>query len=114
MRDRLPNPQFEKQCPACGLTFLGDRRRIWCSRGCRQKGFHMRRDWPEQAPIVFRRRLSPAVTVFRCPACGTRALGQDTCPACATPSNSLGPGGPCPHCSQPVAVVDVMPVLPVI
>lgn len=114
MPERLPPAQYERTCPSCGLTFVGDRRRIWCSNACRQEGFRLRRDWPDQAAIVFRRRLSPAVTVHRCRKCGTRYLGQDYCKDCDTLCNPIGPGGPCPHCHQPVAIVEVMPVPPVL
>jgi len=46
-----------RSCPACGLTFRGDSRRIWCSDACRQRGFRLRRTAPDEAPIVFPRRL---------------------------------------------------------
>jgi hypothetical protein len=106
--------EYEHSCPACGMTFIGDRRRIWCSNACRQRGFHMRRDWPDQAPIVFRRRLSPFVIVHRCPGCDAHHLGPAHCDACDTDCNPIGPGAPCPHCKRPVAVVEIMPDVPLL
>jgi hypothetical protein len=47
-------------------------------------------------------------TVYECGDCGQRLLGEQRCPDCATFALRVGPGGPCPHCFEPVAVADLM------
>jgi DNA-directed RNA polymerase subunit RPC12/RpoP len=46
-------------------------------------------------------------TVYECGDCGQRLLGEQRCGDCATFARRVGPGGPCPHCSEPVAVDDL-------
>ena len=46
-------------------------------------------------------------TVYECPACETRYLGEQRCPDCHLFCRRIGPGGACPHCDEPVALVDL-------
>ena len=100
---------LEHSCPACGLTFVGDSRRVWCSDACRQRGFRLRRSRPDEAPSVFPRRLPKDLIVYQCPQCEARYLGEQRCDDCQVFCRRLGPGGLCPHCDEPVAVVDLAP-----
>jgi hypothetical protein len=50
-------PPPERFCPACGRSFVSDRRRIWCSDACRQCGFRLRRQPADEAPLLLPRRL---------------------------------------------------------
>lgn len=104
-------PRVEHSCPACGLTFVGDSRRVWCSDACRQRGFRLRRSGPDETPILFPRRLRlpKDLIVYQCPQCEARYLGEQRCDDCQVFCRRLGPGGLCPHCAEPVAVVDVAP-----
>jgi transcription initiation factor IIE alpha subunit len=54
------------------------------------------------------RRLPKTVVVYICPECETRYLGTQRCEACGTFCRRLGPGAPCPHCDEPVAVADLV------
>ena len=47
-------------------------------------------------------------TVYECPHCQTRYLGDQRCQDCNTWCRRLGPGGPCPHCDDLVAVEDLV------
>jgi hypothetical protein len=47
-------------------------------------------------------------TVYECPGCGDRLLGEQRCEGCGTFARRVGPGGACPHCDQPVAVADLL------
>ena len=47
-------------------------------------------------------------TVYECPQCQTRYLGTQRCEDCNTWCRRLGPGGPCPHCDDFVAVSDLV------
>ncbi len=42
------------------------------------------------------------------PYCGERFLGEQRCESCGTFCRRLGPGGPCPHCDEAVAVADLV------
>jgi hypothetical protein len=46
--------------------------------------------------------------VYECPVCGARFLGEQRCPDCNVFCRRLGPGGPCPHCDEPVALADLL------
>jgi len=52
-------------------------------------------------------RPRPA-TVYECPTCDARVLGTQRCPDCNVFCRRLGPGGPCPHCDEPVALADLL------
>ena len=41
------------------------------------------------------------------PTATSACLGEQRCPDCATFARRIGPGGPCPHCDEPVAITDL-------
>jgi hypothetical protein len=41
-------------------------------------------------------------TVYQCPDCQSRLLGEQRCEDCATCMARLGPGGICPCCDEPI------------
>jgi hypothetical protein len=51
---------------------------------------------------------SVALIVYECPACEGRLLGERRCPECNLFCRSLGAGGECPCCSEPVAISDLI------
>jgi hypothetical protein len=51
-------------------------------------------------------------TIYQCPVCDTRYLGEQWCPDCQRFCRRLGPGGPCPQCDEPVAFSDLLPAAP--
>jgi len=53
-------------------------------------------------------RAARAATVYVCPSCDARFLGEQRCPDCGLFCRRVGPGGPCPHCEEPVALVDLL------
>ena len=89
-------------CGQCGQRFTPLGRQTWCSDTCRQTAWRRRR----QAP----RPVLPAKTdtIYQCPQCETRYLGEQRCPDCNTWCHKLGPGAPCPHCQELVAVSDLI------
>ena len=44
------------------------------------------------------RPAPPGFTVYECPGCGERQLGEQRCETCRTFTRRIGVGGPCPHC----------------
>ena len=93
-------------CPICQRTAPRVGRRRFCSDACRQAAWRARQPARPVLPVTLR---SPRpTTVYECPACETRFLGEQYCPDCHTFCRRVGPGGACPHCSEPVAVRDLL------
>ena len=96
-------------CPACGEAFTPIRRQKYCTPACRQAAWRTRHHDPAPAPVVVqppatRRR---DITVYECPGCGTRRLGQQWCPDCNQPAARIDLGGLCPHCDEPITISDI-------
>jgi len=49
-----------------------------------------------------------ANTVYQCPECEARYLGEQYCQPCGVFCRRLGVGGSCPTCEEAVAVVDLL------
>jgi hypothetical protein len=89
-------------CPVCGAAFAAEGRQQYCSTACRQRAWRRRREAPIP-PIP-----AKAATVYECDSCGARTLGEQYCDDCATFMRRVGPGGPCPHCDELVALQDII------
>ena len=99
-------------CPACGQPFTPAGRRRWCSGACRQAAWRRRHPVPGPAsggPAAPPPAATDA-TIYQCPECDQRYLGQQRCDDCGTFCRRIGPGGPCPHCDEPVAIKDLITV----
>jgi hypothetical protein len=87
-------------------------RRRWCSDACRQAAWRRRHPAPAQAAALL--NSTPAAsrdaTIYQCPDCDQRYLGQQRCEDCGTFCRRVGPGAPCPHCDEPVAINDLITV----
>lgn len=96
------NDTATTQCGQCGTRFTAIGRQKWCSDACRQSAWRQRTTAP--------RPTQPAKTdtIYECPNCDTRYLGNQRCHDCNTWCQRLGPGGPCPHCDDLVAVSDLI------
>ncbi len=66
-----------------------------------------RRRHPTPVPTLPARPPRTAI-VYECPNCEARLLGEQRCPDCQVFCRRVGPGGPCPHCDEPVAVADLL------
>jgi hypothetical protein len=94
-------------CAGCGRPLGGGRAdRRFCSSGCRQRAYRERRAPGRLAATA--RAIPRAGTVYACPRCETRYLGQQRCEDCNLFCRRLGAGGFCPHCDEPVAVADLL------
>lgn len=91
-------------CPVCARPFAPTGRQRVCSAACRQALWRRRHTAPPEAIAA---PAAPAQTIYACPACETRYLGQQRCPECGLFCSRVGPGGLCPHCEEPVAFVDL-------
>jgi len=93
-------------CPVCGDRFRRVGRQRFCDDACRQEAW--RRRHPTSLPEIPPRSPRPS-TVYECPACGTRYLGDQYCSDCRCFCRRVGPGGLCPSCDEPVALADLLP-----
>lgn len=93
-------------CPICQQRFTPVGRQRVCSAACRQSA------WRQQhavlpPPLPF--RTPRAATIYECPSCETRYLGDQRCPECRSFCRKLGPGAPCPFCDEPLLLADLLP-----
>ena len=93
-------------CLVCQRTVPRVGRRRFCSDACRQAAWRARQPVPPVLPVT--RRAPRPTTIYECPTCETRVLGEQYCPDCHTFCRRVGPGGACPHCFEPVAVSDLL------
>jgi hypothetical protein len=96
------NDRVTIACAVCGQPFAPVGRRRFCSAACRQAAWRRRQPSAPVVPAAL--RTARPATIYECPTCGTRALGEQRCPDCGLFGRRVGPGGPCPHCGEPVAV----------
>jgi len=94
-------------CPVCGQTFIPAGRQRFCSSACRQAAWRRRQPAAPAAAVPKMRTNRRALTVYECPACEQRLLGEQRCPDCQRWARRLGLGGVCPHCDEPVTLADL-------
>lgn len=104
-----PSSTVTTPCPVCGNPFTPIRRQRYCTPACRQAAWRTRHANPAPPPVVV---LPPTTrrrdhTVYACPTCGTRRLGEQWCPDCTRPAVRVDLGGLCPHCDEPVTISDI-------
>jgi hypothetical protein len=93
-------------CAACGTPFHPVGRQRFCTPACRQVAW--RRRHPTPVPTVPSKTPRPS-TVYQCPSCDSRSLGDQYCSDCGTFRCRVGPGGLCPSCEEPIALADLLP-----
>lgn len=89
-------------CPVCGLAFEPSGRRRYCSTRCRQSAFR------QKTAALPKPVVAKADTVYLCPVCEERYLGEQYCSDCRTFCRRLGPGGPCPCCDGAISVTELL------
>lgn len=97
-------------CPVCGQFFTPVGRQRVCSGACRQAAWRRRHGAP--APSI-PPRTPREMTIYECPSCEARYLGEQRCSECGSFCRKLGPGGPCPHCDEPVLLADLLGMIPI-
>jgi hypothetical protein len=105
-------------CPVCGDTFPIDGRGIYCEPKCRQRAYRLRHRQVNRPTLVDldamlrqAQRLI-AQTVYECPSCEERFLGQRRCVQCNLWCRKLGIGGQCSGCDELLTVVDLIGIDP--
>jgi hypothetical protein len=105
------SPATGALCPVCGNPFARVRRQRYCTPACRQAAFRNRSTGPLTVIAHTEAALRPRrrdVTVYTCPDCEARHLGEQWCHDCNRPCTKDGIGGTCPHCEEPVTVDDLL------
>lgn len=96
-------------CQVCGGLLPPGRARRTCSDRCRQ-ALWRRRHQSERTPpppLPQPGLARKAVTVYECPACGERMLGEQRC-ECGSFMRRVGVGGTCPACEAAVAFDELL------
>jgi hypothetical protein len=102
----LRNDSETTRCAMCGAPVAPIGRQRFCDAACRQAAW--RRCHANVAEPLIPTRAPRLVTVYVCTECETRYLGAQRCPECQRFCKRIGPGGPCPHCDEPVALADLI------
>jgi hypothetical protein len=97
-----------RHCPACQARFTPTGRQRYCSTPCRKTAFRRRHATGHTTVVVPAARPRRPITVYECPDCGGRLLGEQRCDDCATFTRRVGLGGTCPDCQAPVAIDDLL------
>lgn len=101
-------------CPVCTDTFPIDGRGVYCTPRCRQRAFrfrHRRANRPSVTDIEARLRQEHrliAQTVYECPSCQERFLGERRCSECNLWCRKVGLGGQCSSCEDVLTVSDLI------
>jgi len=103
----------QRSCPVCQASISSARAR-YCSDACKQRAYRLRQ--PDRTPLdldalpaaLRARQVLVTRTVYACPACEARFLGDQRCPDCYVCCRRLGLGGPCPHCDDPVTLAELL------
>jgi hypothetical protein len=103
------NGSVTDRCLVCGGSLPPGRPRTTCSDRCRQTAWRRRH---QSSPLPVKnlptaRRIKDH-TVYQCPACDTRLLGQQRCDDCNIFCRRLGPGGQCPCCDEPITIEELL------
>src|SRR5579864_9235336 len=92
-------------CLVCGAALTSARAR-YCSRAHQQRAFRLRHE--SNPPDLQRLRAVVARTIYECPSCGERLVGERRCPDCRLFTRAIGLGGHCPECDTPLLLVDLL------
>ncbi len=97
----------------CATPLVRPRAR-YCSDACKQRAYRLRHRATAVAdPAALRRTLQRqrallAHTVYACPSCDARLVGERRCPECHLFCRLLGLGGHCPDCDAPILLTELL------
>lgn len=102
-----------RACPVCQAALTSPRAR-YCSDACKQRAYRLRQtdttplDLDALTAQIRSRRALVAHTIYECPTCEARSLGDQRCSDCHVFCRRLGLGGACPHCDEPVTLTELL------
>jgi len=103
-------------CPVCTRTVPIDGRGIYCTPKCRQRAYrlrHSRSSRPTLTDIAAELRREQrliAQTVYECPSCQERFLGERRCGDCNQWCRKIELGGQCSGCDDVMTVSELVGV----
>jgi hypothetical protein len=98
----------------CDRTVPVQGRGIYCGPTCRQRAFRLRRRHANQPTLThLTDRLRQAQhlvqqTVYECPSCSERFLGERRCGDCNLMCRKVGIGGECSACAEILTLADLL------
>ena len=95
-------------CRSCRRPIPAGYGRLYCSPRCRQTAYRRRHTPTVQPAPLLPARSRREHTIYLCPTCDTRTLGEQRCPDCNTFTRRLGLGGHCPYCDEPVSIKELL------
>jgi len=102
-----------RTCLVCGAALSPSQQR-YCTRACQQQAYRLRHHQPSRLDFarlraeLKRRRQLAEHTVYECPSCETRSVGEQRCADCNTFGRALGLGGQCPDCDAVLLLNDLL------
>jgi hypothetical protein len=102
-----------RTCLICAAALSPSQKR-YCTRACQQQAYRLRHHQPLRPDLATlhtelkRRKLLTEHTVYECPKCETRTLGQQRCTDCNSFACALGLGGLCPDCDAVLLLSDLL------
>jgi hypothetical protein len=106
-------PGGVRPCPVCSTERAPGRAR-YCSDACKQRAYRLRQVNPTAADSAALaaelERLGELVahTLYECPECDQRYLGERRCRECNRFCRRLGLGGACLHCDEPLLIAELL------
>ena len=95
-------------CPVCSRVFTPVGRQRYCQPACRKTAHRRRHDVVTiDVPVLAAGSHRRQRTVYQCPDCDGLQVGVQRCADCQIFGRSLGLGGHCPHCDEPVTLDDL-------
>ena len=102
-----------RTCPVCGGTPPSSRS-VYCKTACKQLAYRLRHQrLASMDPAVLRKqlqrqRLLVAHTVYECPRCDERYLGERRCSSCQLYCRALGLSGQCEECDHVMLLTELL------
>ncbi len=95
-------------CLACSASLPPGRARQYCNTACRQAGWRRRHQNTTPITALPEPKSRRTTTIYQCPICENRYLGDQRCQECNRFCTRLGPGGMCPCCDEPITVQELL------
>jgi hypothetical protein len=102
-----------RDCPVCGAG-VPSTRAMYCSVACKQRAFRRRHQRPVIGELAVvhqqleRQRQRVAHTIYECPRCEERYVGERRCSACQLYCKALGLGGQCEECDHIMLLAELL------
>jgi hypothetical protein len=98
----------------CERTLPVQDRGIYCGPTCRQRAFRLRHRQRNQPTLTYLtdslRQAQQLIqqTVYECPSCSERFLGERRCGDCNRMCRKVGLGGECSGCAEIITIDDLL------